>query len=808
MEGGVSTGGPAPTKGRIHPVYLAILASIVAPFLPFGLAGLRFLGGTLLVASLGTLLTLVIWPSGLTLASRLLRGFGLGLLVAFYTGFWLAKFHLLNILIVAEIAETLAILPFAITRGGKAVRQHFEQLKQPLPRFRPRWAWVVAVLLIAFFLCLLMRNPSPFPIGQPDAGFFYGLAKEIDKNNGTIGTYPYLDPPAGRNVDFSTQGFSLLSVIISRTFGLPLLLVCQCFPLFSFLILAISVFLIGREIGGERGALLALFFLCTLSGLVEPFQLKNFDRDGLNATLSGWVGYFLLRIFSARTFVESLQAGCLLAPIYGLFALIWPGWLYLIPCMIGSVLLAPVLRLLSPAGNTKVSAVVARVSGGVALAVLLSSALALPFGRANWSDLAGAVSAYLRGESARLHLGNRPESLLDLPIYGESSGCLLFALSLMLLGVVYVYLSKREILSPIVTWLILLAAIVWPSAGFTRFYMLWAPLLSPLASAGILLLTERIPKSLLPLSLLVLLFAIPFLLINAAQAYPFRNVGDGDAAEAIEWISKNTPRGSLFAGDWYLGYQIASTERVSLCDPASWMSYSEEWDGVSSLPGKIGRQLGGEFVTADTFIPWEGFRTAGRCVDFLRWVYLDAEELENMLRWYADRGIRVNYLYCFDNYELGYSIAAVRKGDILEWAKPSRSGDILQIGFREDNIEISLRNYPPRLPLHLGTAPLVARGGRGPYAVIVALRIQENELFPARIVFPSDVSTVGTILLVEGEEGELAEAALVRPHPFPTLGEILSLRGAPKRENLTLPHFLEPVFSSSRQLVRVFRVKA
>jgi hypothetical protein len=703
-----------------------------------------------------------------------------------------------------EIAETLVILPFATTRGGKAVRLHLEQLRQPPPHFRTRWTWTVAALLVALFLCLLVRDPSPYPVGQPDAGFFYGLAKEIDKNNGTIDVYPYLDPPVGRRVDFSTQGFSLLSVVISRTFGLPLLPVCQYFSLFSFLILAISVFLIGREIGGEGGALLAIFFLCTLSGLIEPFQFKNFDRDGLNVALSGWAGYFLLRIFSARTLRESLWEGFFLALTYGLFGLVWPGWLYLVPCMVGSVILVPVLQILFPVGSTRVSAVLARTSGGVALAVLLSSVLVLPFGRANWPDLTGAVSTYLRGESAKLRLGSRPESLLDLPMYGKSPHCFLLALFLVLLGVVYVYLSKREILSPVVTWLILLAAIVWPSVGFKRFYMLWAPLLSPLASAGVLLLTGKTPKSLLPLSLLVLLFAVPLLLVNAVRTPSLWNAGDWDAAEAVEWISKNTADGSLFAGDWYLGYQIASTDRASLCDPASWMSYSEGWNGALPLPGKIGIQLGGEFVTADLFIPWEGFRTSGRCVDFLRWIYLDAEELENMLRWYASHGMRVNYLYCFDNYERSRSIAIVRKSDILEWARPSRNGDMLRITFSEDNIEISLRNHPPQVPLHLGTSPLVARGGKGPYGVIVALRIRENELFPARVVFPHDVSTAGTILLVEGEE---LEAAFVRPHPLPTLGEILALRGAPEKENLALPSFLEPAFSSSHGLVRVLRIR-
>jgi hypothetical protein len=65
---GVDGSGPVPTKGRIHPLYLVIFVAIVVVVLSFGLAGLRFLGGILLVASTGFLPTLVIWPSGLTLS--------------------------------------------------------------------------------------------------------------------------------------------------------------------------------------------------------------------------------------------------------------------------------------------------------------------------------------------------------------------------------------------------------------------------------------------------------------------------------------------------------------------------------------------------------------------------------------------------------------------------------------------------------------------------------------------------------------------------------------------------------------------
>jgi hypothetical protein len=813
MESGVSTaggGGLVLARRKIYPLYFVALVAIVVAVLPFGLGGLQFLGGLLLVASIGFLLTLVVWPSGITLISRLSRGVGLGLLLVFYTGFWLAKFNLLGWLVPTLLSGVLLLLPLVARRGREAIRQHIAELGRAcLPSRRQLWKWAVAPSLVALFLFLLLVRYPSCPVEALDGSFFFGLAREIDVHNGFIKMYPHLDPPTGRGVDMSAQGFPLLAVVISRVLGLGLLTVCQYFPLLSFLALALSVFLIGREIGGERGALLSLFFLCTLTGLVESFYFKNFDRDGLTAALSGWVGYLLLRIFSTRTLKESLRAGILASLVYGLFALVWPGWLYLVPCMVGGVVL--IYFLLPPAHPLpsvpqkrppppspakempNIPASIVRALAGVSVLILLSTILALPFGQANWPQLVDAVLTYLRGKSHEsFAFGHLSSSFEDFYLYGSSSHVYLVFL-LLLSGVVYVYCFRREILPVIMAWLILLLALVWPGSGFQRFYLLWAPLLPPLESAGILLWIRKSSKSARSLSILVASAIILLLLSNALlYSSPVEAWRVEDVTEAAEWISKNSSENALFAGHWELGYLIAGyCGRGSLADPVSWMvPYTEEWSETDPPPPRIGRYIEGQGYPMCGFIPWRGYPLSGRVMDWVGWYYLDENELDNLLRYYMNRGIRIDYLYCYDDYSPAHSVATIREGDILEWVEPSGTGNVQKLCFERDNIEV-----------YLGEASVAARGSRGEYAVVVAQALEGGKLLPLRSWLPQ--SAEGTILLVRGEGGRLEKAALVRPHP--SLGDLLSLGGRP-RENSSLPRFLSPVFSSSRGWVRIFQV--
>lgn len=826
---------PEPTvKNRIHPVYLAILAAIVASVLPFGLAGLRFLGGILLVASMGTLLTLVIWPSGLTLVSRLLRGFGLGLLVAFYTGFWLAKFHLLDWLVPALVVEILLFSAPAVRRGKEAIRQHIQGLGvfEGLPSrksLRVHWDVVITILLAVFSLIMLslVGIRDPLPIGRMDTPLFLGTAKQIDLHNGFIENYPLLDPPLGRPLSSSTQGFALLTAISSRITGVDILATCQCLALVDFLLLVASVFLIGAELGGKGGATLAVFFLCTMPLVMAGFYFKNFDRNGWNVTMSCWTAYFLIKAFSARSAREGVLWGIWTSAVYGAFMLTWDGALYLAPAMVGGVILiplVPVIRFLLPTAPTvpptkepgparslserpRSLSHALPVLLGVLVALGGATLLALPFRAANWSTLAGTASSYAKGQTQQIVLGTHAPSLWEGvgSIYSQSPGSgaplgdlgnyiTLLVFLLLCLGVVYIFLFRESILPFVLAWLILLIAIVWPGSGFWRFYNLWAPPLSLLLSAGVLLIRKK--TGFFPLVALIL---IPPLVYNTAAYYGstiYPSSSDVSKSEVYasiaEWVARNTPENAVIGGPFGIGHLIAGySERVSLCDPTGWASswVDVRYENSSSLfpPHLVGRDVDGRLVSLDRFLPWRGYRPSGREIDMLAWPYLDEGELENLLEYYRRCGIRIDYLYYYGQYEYGREIGYIREKDILEWTtnlETSSKGVLAR--FERDNILIDQR--------------LLARGQAGDYYVTVpAVQVSENEFWWNRPnIYPAQIQTRGAVLLVmKGERAVMA--ALCRPHPEPTAGVMLSMPDAPPAPPSVQPlRCLEVVFRDPR----------
>jgi hypothetical protein len=829
---GVDGSGPVPTKGRIHPLYL-IFVAIVVVVLSFGLAGLRFLGGILLVASTGFLLTLVIWPSGLTLASRLLRGFGLGLLATFYTGFWLAKFHLLDWFVPILVVELLLFSIPPVRRGREAIRQHvygFRAFKGPPMRklLRERWNLIIVILLATFSLTMLVLGgvQDPRPVGQQDVALFLGVAKQIDRHNGFIENYPFLDPPFGRPLSLPVQGFALLATVSSKVTGTGILITYQCLALVNFLLLVASIFLIGAELGGKGGATLAVFFLCTMPFAMSGFYFKGFDRNAWNITMSCWTAYFLIKIFSARSAREGALWGIWASAVYGAFMMTWDGALYLVPAMVGGVALiplTPVIRFLFPAtpaaSPTKGSSSTRSLSErrllfrflpalmGVLVALGGSTLLALPFQASNWSTLVSTASSYAKGQTQQMVLGAHAPSLWEGvgSVYSQSPGskvplgdlgnCITFLVFLLLcFGVVYIFLFREYLLPFVLAWLILLVAIVWPGKGFWRFYNLWIPPLSLLLSAGVLLIRRK--TRFFPLVMLIL---ISLLIYNTVAYYgnvihpPPLDVSKSEVYASIaEWVAKNTPENAVIGGPFGIGHLIAGySERVSLCDPTGWASswVDVRYENSSPLfpPHLVGRDVGGRLVSLDRFLPWRGYRPSGREIDMLAWPYLDEGELENLLEYYRRCGIRIDYLYYYGQYEYGREIGYIREEDILEWTTNlETSADGVLARFGRDNILIDQR--------------LLARGQAGDYYVTVpAVQVSENEFWWNRPnIYPAQIQTRGTVLLVmKGEEAVMA--ALCRPHPKPTVGVMLSMLDAPPAPSPAPPlGCLEVVFRNPR----------
>jgi hypothetical protein len=148
--------------------------------------------------------------------------------------------------------------------------------------------------------------------------------------------------------------------------------------------------------------------------------------------------------------------------------------------------------------------------------------------------------------------------------------------------------------------------------------------------------------------------------------------------------------------------------------------------------------------------------------------------------------VRIDYL-CAGRYEPSRSLGLIREEDILEWAGAiEKTSDGFLLKFSSENILVSL-----------SPSGATMRGERGTYGLVLAAKISENSFLEVATSAPPDTAE-GVVLLVESD-GTVEKAALCRKHPKPLVGELL--------ENLAgLPRYLEGVFRSSGDLVKIVRV--
>lgn len=576
-------------------------------------------------------------------------------------------------------------------RARQTVQLYFQSFRRALvvrvsgiqklgPRLtRRHFKYAILVLVLLLFLFLLTRTPDPVPLSGPDSGLFYGLAKELDSKNSFVKIYPLLDPPQGRTITVTDQGLPLLAVLLWRGIRhvspqVTLLAVCQYFPLLIFVLLVFPIFLIGRQLGGSIGGFLSVMLLCTLAGIREFGTLKMFDRQMPAVLLSAWTVYFALRMFSSESAKDSLLFGSLAALVYGLFGLIWPGWLYLIPAMIGGMIFALIL-------DTMVSkkVYVSRytcTSLGILLTVVGSTLLVLPFGAANWSGTIQLIAEYMGFKEQRIEigksLGGSPPSWLEGIRFGlyqavppgaeQASPASLYATILTLLliplGMLCIFLTRKQQFPFVLAWFVVLLAMVWPGKGAQRFFNLWVPFVPPVMSAALAFPARRIPKA---MTCILLVLILP-LFYNAVVASPKVNLERCKAtAEGLYWLAENAPRGSVVAGDWEIGYYIAGFASCkTLSDPASWMSAKVETVS-NNIPARIGKEVGGEVYPLGDLIPLQP-PPYGRCIDSVLWVYLCENELKDLLRYYKANGLPIDYLTFLGRYDPAREMSYVRRG--------------------------------------------------------------------------------------------------------------------------------------------------
>jgi hypothetical protein len=617
------------------------------------------------------------------------------------------------------------------------------------------------------------------------------------------------------------QTFPLLAVLLYRGLhfvspGVTWPQICEYWSVLLYLALLVPLFLTGRRIKNTRLGIAVLLFSCSLLASVMIAQPPGtFERNTVTNLLTAWVVYLMAEVLLSRSFKECLGWGGLAACTYALLGLSWAGWLYLAPAMLGTAVLLVFLdwnRAPQPLA-------------GFAVALVGALVLVSVFGSTNLQGTVDLISQYLWGgmgasEVAGPQFGKPAPSFIKgirtNLVAGPTTGVLpslatFLVVFLLVAGAVSTFpwapmarlLRRRPSQSPrsyppsgwslfVLCWFVTLLAMVWPGKGYMRFYNQWVPFMPVVMAMGFSLLEEKIKFGrILPVLALVLL-------LNTASVVPELSWSRRGRAirEAVGWLEKNAPKGSVVFAHWEMGYHMVGFAEVAVvADPAAYMTnpvlVEEENTSPIRPPHLIRRRVDGTILPLDVFIPLEN-RCFGRVEDGIRWLYLDEDELLSLLHMYREYGVRIDYLVAsaasYDPTAFqawGY----IRAEDILEWASeiPLIQEGRLYLSFSRENVVIlfpDLAVVPPT------------------YGVIVCRGIEGGILAMGFGSLPPIENTEGLVLLSFREMGKgvvVERAALCRRHPKPLLGELLA-KGAP------LPSYLKLEFTTSDGSIKILKV--
>jgi hypothetical protein len=567
----------------------------------------------------------------------------------------------------------------------------------------------------------------------------------------------------------------------------------------------------------QLGIVVVLFSCSLLASIIVAQPPGTFERITVTNLLTAWVVYLIAGTLLSRSLKECVGWGGLTACTYALLGLSWPGWLYLAPAMLGTAVLLVLLdwnRALPPLAGLTVA-----LGGALVLVSLLGST--------NLQGTVNLISQYLGGgmeapEVAGPLFGKPAHSLIEdirtNLVAGPATGVLpsfvvFLVISLLIAGVVSAFpwapmarlLRRRPSQSPnpqsyplsgwslfVLCWFVTLLAMVWPGRGYVRFYEQWIPFTPVVMAMGFSLLEEKIKFGRTSPVLALML------LLNTASVEPELS-GKGRAIrEAVGWLEKNAPKGSVVFAHWEMGYHIVGfAGGTVVADPAAFKTNPVlvEEENISPVrpPYHIQRRVDGKVLPLDVFIPLEN-RSFGRVEDSIRWLYLDEDELLSLLHIYREYGVRIDYLVASaPSYDptafqaWGY----IRSEDILEWTDkiPPIQGGELRLTFSAENVVIRLSD--------LTAIP-------GTYGVMVCRGLRETESLVAMSSgpLPAVENMKGLVLLSlkETRQGVVVErAALCRRHPKPLLGELLA-KGNP------LPDYLKLEFTTSDESVKILKV--
>lgn len=194
-----------------------------------------------------------------------------------------------------------------------------------------RWAIVgfVAGLAIFSFWHLANAGSDYRELTTSDSGFFYGIAEDINQEDGFIENYELSHPPQGKPVPKNAQFQPLMLVTLYRGLnavdpGITLTGVAQYFSPFLFALTVIGAFLAARELGGDLAGCASALFFSSLVGSIYWTKIGAFDREITLIFFGTWIFYLFIKTFKAPK-GEMLKYSALGGILYGMFLTTWIG---------------------------------------------------------------------------------------------------------------------------------------------------------------------------------------------------------------------------------------------------------------------------------------------------------------------------------------------------------------------------------------------------------------------------------------------------------------------------------------------------
>lgn len=684
-----------------------------------------------------------------------------------------------------------------------------------------RWIIVcyLASLMLFTFSLLITAGGEFTVLTTSDSGFFYGIAREIDASGGMITKYELSHPPSGLPVGLNDQLQPIMLVMLYRGVhsifpSISLVDVVKIYSPLFFMLSLIPVFLIGRELGGDLAGCAGAFFLSVLTASIYWTKIGAFDREAAQLFFSAWTIYLTVKMFKAPK-DSVLKIAVIAGLVYGLFSLLWAGFMYLSPIIVGGLILAllrdipPIWSNVRSIEKSVLSSIKLnlRLISGVVGMFVVTVIIGLPFGysMSSWAGFVAQILGFLgivKGEGVTFPRyasemqppGNYYLYVTDL--YGQQI-LANFVLILVAFGLLKVVHARRKEGLILIPWMVVVAAM---STSQARFFRLWWPVVAVLAGIGVSAIVSalkwwslrpsfpysawKIFRKPLALALCAVVIITPFIQNARAEAQEVLPHGGTSGAvyksllDSFEWIRENTPENSIIAVEWSYGHFLTGVSaRRSVVDGAEILGKEGEWENRYDIrpPDYIWRESDGQAV----FV-------GGRRIDIQEINSMPEDnQLAQMLLEYKEKyNIKIDYIV-FNLARVADALLSIRK-DVQSSKSVNYVDGKFVFDFDGENIVLDPQQFSAHLQRENVNLSL---------AGIIYYLMQTGGLM---YDFNPSPEIEKVLWVFIDENYQVAGAQLARFEGVPMVIRV--------RNGLQMPDFLERVYFSPNGFAAVYRV--